>query len=283
MKRHNDTALGVRVEVDPITPTVGAEIRDVDLAAPLTEEFAASLRATLLIHGVLVFRGQHAMTREHQVALARVFGAVERSPRGEASDPDVVRIVHDASAPPTENVWHVDHSFRTAPPFGAVLRAIEVPAVGGDTLFADLRAVWRRLPDSVQAVVRGLHAVHDVAKLAPAKCVAELHAAAPVVNHPAVRIHPETHEEVLFVNAAYTTSFVGVESSDSTALLDFLLRQVHLPEVQCRLRWQPGTVAVWDNRSLQHYAVGDYFPERRVMERVSIGGSLVLGPDRPAS
>jgi taurine dioxygenase len=274
--------LSVRVAVDPITPTVGAEIRDVDLAAPLTDEFVATLRAALLIHGVLVFRGQQAMTREHQIALARVFGDVERSPLGDASNPDVVRIVHDASSPPTENIWHVDHSFRTAPPFGAVLRAIEVPAVGGDTLFADLRAVWRRLPDNVRALVRSLRAVHDVAKWAPAKCVAELRAAAPTISHPAVRIHPETHEEILFVNAAYTTSFVGVETSQSTALLDFLLRQVHFPEVQCRLRWQPGTVAVWDNRSLQHYAVGDYFPERRVMERVSIGGSPVAGPDRSA-
>ena len=222
------------------------------------------------------------MTRENQLAFARAFGAVERPPNGEASNPDVVRIVHDANAPPTENIWHVDHSFREAPPLGAVLRAIELPTVGGDTLFADLRTVWRCLPNNVRGVIRPLRAVHDISKWAPAERVAELRNAAPAVSHPAVRIHPETGEEILFVNAAYTTSFVQVDSSDSAALLDFLLRQVHLPEVQCRLRWQTGTVAIWDNRSLQHYAVGDYYPERRVMERVTICGGRVSGADRPA-
>lgn len=268
--------------VQPITPTVGAEIAEVDLSVPLTDEFVASLRALLLTHGVLVFRAQEGMTRAHQVAFARALGPLERSPIGEASQPDVVRIVHDAAAPPTENIWHVDQSFRPAPPLGAVLRAIEVPAVGGDTLFADLRAVWRRIPDNVRAVVRGLRAAHDIAKWAPVERVEELHAAAPVTTHPAVRTHPETHEEILFVNAAYTTSFVDIDASDSLQLLDFLLRQVHVPEVQCRVRWQPGTVVVWDNRSLQHYATGDYYPARRVMERVSIGGGPVLGPEPSA-
>jgi taurine dioxygenase len=269
----------MHLAAEPITPIVGAEVRELDLTAPLTDRIMASLRDLLLIHGILVFRGQDAMTREHLVALARALGPVERSPIGEASHPEVVRIVHDADAPPTENIWHVDHSFRPAPPLGAVLRAIEVPSAGGDTLFADLRAVWRRIPHNVQAVVRDLCAKHDIAKWAPADRVTELQAAAPVIVHPAVRIHPETHQEILFVNAAYTTSFVGLEASDSVALLDFLLRQVHVPEVQCRVRWRPGTVVVWDNRSVQHYAVGDYLPKRRVMERVTIGGDRVLGPE----
>lgn len=271
----------IDVAAEPITPTVGAEVAEVDLAAPLTHELVTSLRALLLIHGVLVFRGQHAMTREHHLAFARAFGRVERAPNGEASHPDLVRIVHDADAPPTENIWHVDHSFRPAPPLGAVLRAIEVPATGGDTLFADLRAVWLQMPDNIRTVVRGLRATHDIAKWAPAERVDELHAAAPVITHPALRVHPETHEEILFVNAAYTTSFVGLETSDSVALLDYLLRQVHVPEVQCRVRWRPGTIVIWDNRSVQHYATGDYLPERRVMERVTIGGDLVRGPEDP--
>jgi len=267
----------VHIPVQPITPTVGAEIADVDLTAPLKDDLIASLRALLLIHGMLVFRKQDGMTREHHRALARVFGPPERSPIGEASDPDVARIVHDTDTPPTENIWHVDQSFLPVPPLGAVLRAIEVPAVGGDTLFADLRAVWRRIPDNVRAVVSGLHATHDIAKWAPVDSVDELHAAAPVITHPAVRIHPQTQEEILFVNAAYTTSFLGVEAADSVRLLEFLLRQVHVPEVQCRVHWRPGTVVVWDNRSVQHYAVGDYLPERRVMERIAIVGDPVLG------
>jgi taurine dioxygenase len=258
------------------------EVTDVDLATPLTDDTVASLRALLLTHGAVVFRDQKAMTREDHIALARAFGPLQRSPVGEASNPDVVRIVHDVDAPPTENIWHVDHSFLPAPPLGAVLRAIEVPPAGGDTLFADMRAVWRRTPEKVQTLVRALRATHDIAKWAPAERVPELRDAAPVVTHPAVRLHPETGEEVLFVNAAYTTAFVGVEAADNVALLDFLLRQVHVPEVQCRVRWLPGTVVLWDNRSLQHYAAGDYLPARRIMERVSIAGEPVIGPDHSA-
>jgi taurine dioxygenase len=275
-------ATNIRVAVEAITPAVGAEVADVDLSAPLTDELVAALRALLLIHGVLVFRGQNTMSREDHLAIASAFGPIERSPIGERSHPDLVRIVHNLDAPPTENIWHVDHSFRPAPPLGAVLRAIEIPTVGGDTLFADLRAVWRRVPDDVRAVVRGLRATHDIAKWAPTERVEELRAAAPVVTHPVVRIHPETHEEILFVNAAYTTSFVGVEPSDSVALLEFLLRQVNVPEVQCRVRWRTGTVVLWDNRSVQHYATGDYLPERRVMERVVIAGDPVLGANPAA-
>lgn len=222
----NDKPGNVGVIVDPITPTVGAEIGDIDLTAPLTDQLASTLRAAMRIHGVLVFRGQHSMGQRQQIALAGAFGPIEQSPLGEKSNPDVVRIVHDAKAPPTENIWHVDHSFRRAPPLGAVLRAIEVPAVGGDTLFADLRAVWRRLPENVRKVVRGLRAVHDVTKCAPIERVAELRAAAPAISHPAVRVHPETGEEILFVNAAYTTSFDGIDASDSSSLLDYLLHQV---------------------------------------------------------
>jgi taurine dioxygenase len=265
--------------VDPITPIVGAEIGGVDLCGALTEELVGFLAAALLTHGVLVFREQPGMTREQQLALARAFGRPECLPIGEASNPEVVRIVHDADKPATENIWHVDQSFRPAPPLGAVLRAIEIPAAGGDTLFADMRAVWNRLPSDVQRVVRGLRATHDIAKWAPAERVEELHAVAPVLAHPAVRIHPETGEEILFVNAAYTTSFVDIDAPDGLHLLDFLLRQVHVPEVQCRIRWLRGTVVMWDNRSVQHYATGDYYPARREMERVSIAGEPVVGPD----
>ena len=257
----------------PITPGLGAEVTHIDLAASLDEAGVADLRAAFNTYGLLVFRNQGAMTRAHQVAFAQLFGPLERSPLGEEADPDVVRIIHDATRPPTENIWHVDHSFREIPPRGAVLRAIEVPQAGGDTLFADMRAVFRRLPTEVRALLHDVRATHDVAKWAPAERVDELHAAAPIVTHPVLCRHPETGEETVFVNAAYTTGFVEVERSQSLALLDFLLRQVNVPEVQCRVRWQAGTVAVWDNRALQHYAVGDYFPAQRIMERTSIAGA----------
>lgn len=259
----------VEVAARPLTPTIGAEVDGVDLTFPLPDRLADTLRALLTVHGVLVFREQVGMTGSQQLALARAFGPVDP---GTAA----VRIVHDADAPPTENIWHVDHSFRPEPPIGAVLRAIEVPAAGGDTLFADMRAVWRRLPSQVRNVVAGLRATHDIAKWAPEQRVDELHALAPVVTHPAVRVHPASGEQILFVNTAYTTAFVGMQASDSVALLDYLLRQTQVPEVQCRVRWEPGTVVVWDNRTVQHYATGDYLPARRVMDRVTLAGEPVI-------
>jgi taurine dioxygenase len=246
----------VEVAARPLTPTIGAEVDRVDLTAPMPAGLADALRGLLTVHGVLVFREQRGMTCSQQLALARAFGPVDLG-----TTP--VRIVHDADVPPTENIWHVDHSFRPGPPIGAVLRAIEVPAAGGDTLFADMRAVWRRLPSQVRDLVHDLRATHDIAKWAPEQRVDELHVLAPVVTHPAVRVHPVSGEKILFVDTAYTTAFVGMKASDSVALLDYLLRQTQVPEVQCRVRWEPGSVVVWDNRAVQHYATGDYLPARQ--------------------
>ena len=256
--------------IEPMTAVVGVEIDGIDLAAPIGDRVARSLRQALHRHGVLIFRDQNGMTRARQADFARIFGDIVRSPLGLAADPDVVEIVHDETRPPTENIWHVDHSFSPAPPRGAVLRAIELPTAGGDTLFADMRIVWRRLPEAVQTVLRGLDAVHDIAKCAPATCAAELRAAAPPTCHPVMKVHPATAEEILFVNEAYTTGFDGLDGKDGTVLLRYLLDQIRIPEVQCRLRWHPGTIAIWDNRSMQHYATSDYFPQRRVMDRVTI-------------
>jgi taurine dioxygenase len=215
--------------------------------------------------------------RDSQLAFARCFGDLETYPAGERSHPQIVRIEHGVDAPPTENIWHSDMSFRKDPPLGAVLRGIDVPEVGGDTLFADMRDVWTRVPEKIQTVARGLGAHHDIAKWADASVAESLREAAPIVTHPIVRVHPETKEELLFVNAAYTTAVAGMDAADSAALLDFLFRQVTVPEVQCRVRWEPGTVVLWDNRSVQHYAAGDYLPAGRIMERVSIAGDPVQG------
>ena len=159
---------------------------------------------------------------------------------------------------------------------GAVLRAVAVPKSGGDTLFADMRYALHRLPGVARQFIEGLRASHSVAKCAPANAKAELASALPAVVHPVVRVHPETQEELLYVNRAYTTHVVGLDESDSAALLNLLLGQVLVPECQCRVRWTDETVVIWDNRALQHYAVGDYMPATRIMERASLAG------DRPA-
>ena len=258
----------------PMTPAVGLEIWDVDLSLRDDADTAEALTALLLRYGVLVFRDQR-LDRDSHVAFASWFGRPEPSPKGLASHPEIVRIEHDASAPPSENIWHADLSFLPQPPLAAALRAVEVPDSGGDTLFADMRDVWTRLPDPIRSAIAELTAEHDIAKWAGPDRASDLRAIAPVVRHAVVRTHPETGEAILFVNPAYTTRIVDLGDADSAAMLDFLFRQISTPEVQCRVRWEPGTVVLWDNRSVLHYATGDYLPARRVMERVSIAGSTI--------
>ncbi|GAA3447349.1 TauD/TfdA dioxygenase family protein [Planomonospora venezuelensis] len=251
-----------------MTPACGAEVHGADLAGP-PAAVARGLRPLLLRHGVLVFRGQAALTPQGQIALARCFGGVTPLPSGLPGHPEIARIDHGVDAPPTENVWHSDMSFLPNPPIGALLRAVRLPAVGGDTLFADMRAAWRRLPERLREVVRDLSAEHDIAKCARAEERGRLAGFPPAV-HPLMRAHPETGEEILFANPAYTTRVVGIPENESAALLGRLFRMASVPEVQCRVRWAEGTVVLWDNRSVQHYAVADYLPERRIMDRVAI-------------
>ncbi|WP_433239946.1 TauD/TfdA dioxygenase family protein [Streptosporangium sp. CA-135522] len=256
------------LRVKPMTPACGAEVFGADLAGP-PAAVARSLRPLLLRHGVLVFHEQATLTPEAQIALARCFGHVTALPSGLPGHPEIARIDHGVDAPPTENVWHSDMSFLSHPPMGALLRAVVLPPVGGDTLFADMRTAWRRLPDRLKEIVRELSAEHDIAKCAPAGDRGRFAGFPPVV-HPLMRTHPETGEEILFANPAYTTRVVGVPEAEGAALLNRLFRMASVPEIQCRVRWAERTVVLWDNRSLQHYAVADYLPARRIMDRVSI-------------
>ena len=264
------------MNIRQLTPIIGAEVFGLDISKECSSEQIAEIRAMLLRFGVLVFRGQESLTRESHIAFARRFGAIEVFGRGEPTHPEVIRIVHDQNAPPTENVWHSDMSFRLDPPLGSLLRAMILPPVGGDTLFADMREAWTRLPEGIRALARQLTAEHDIAKHAPPEAGPQLREVSPPVQQPVVREHPETGEELLYVNPAYTTKVLQLSDNDSAALLAHLFRQVTVPEIQCRVRWEAGTVAFWDNRSLQHYAVGDYLPARRVMERVTVGGDQVI-------
>lgn len=266
------------MDTSPLTPRLGSIVTGVDLQRPLDSEGATALRDALLQRGVLVFPGQHRIERPDQVALARVFGEVLRQPNGEAEQPEVVRIAHGPAAPPTENIWHMDLSFLPTPPRGAVLRTIVTPDVGGDTVFADTRAVVDDLPEAVRLTLQGLSAIHDVAKWIDGEKADALRAAAPPMEHPVIRVHPQSGRLVLNVNRGYTTRICGAEDDPAgQRLLEFLLTRVCVPEVQCRIRWRPGHVVVWDNRTVQHYAVGDYLPAERVMERVAITGDVSQG------
>jgi len=270
----NDTGLDIR----PMTPAIGAEILGIDLAV-LTPATSAAIRAALLKHQVLFFRDQ-SITRAQHIAFARQFGELEIHPATpkDQPDPEVLRIAHGPNSRGSENMWHSDVTWRECPSLGSILRAIELPPVGGDTLFANMHLAYMRLDEATRARIAGLTAVHDIARVFAkrlGKRPEELHDKYPPMEHPVVRTHPETGLPILYVNGAFTSHIKDMDPAESDALLQQLYRTAANPEVQCRLRWAPGTIAFWDNRACQHFAASDYYPEVRIMERVTIAG------DRP--
>ncbi len=268
----------------PMTPTIGAEIEGVDLSRPLAAATVSALRQALLDWKVLFFRDQ-AITTEQHLAFARCFGELEVHPFAphKPDFPEVLAITHDDKSKGRENTWHSDVTWRAEPSLGSILRAVEVPPVGGDTLFADMYAAYDGLKNEVKSRIDGAMAVHDFTHFRAGmrrrgKTEAEIaafEALYPMVEHPVVRTHPETGRKAIYVNAAFTLRIVGMEKAESDALLAHLYAQAAIPEYQCRFRWEKNSIAFWDNRASQHYAVSDYFPAVRKMERVTVIG------DRP--
>lgn len=268
-----------RLSVEPMTPTIGAEISGIDLSGALDDETIGEIRAALLAHKVIFFRDQDINRAQH-IAFARRFGELEIHPATPADQPDreVLHIAYGPDSKGRENNWHSDVTWRAEPSLGSILRAVELPPVGGDTLFADMAAAFRGLSPAMQDWLRSLSAVHDIARVFAKrlrKDAEELHAKYPPQVHPVVRTHPETGEQAIYVNTAFTSHIQGLSSKESDWLLQHLYEQAALPEYQCRFRWRPGSIAFWDNRAAQHYAASDYFPAVRKMERVTIAG------DRP--
>jgi taurine dioxygenase len=264
------------ITIAPLTPCIGAEISGVDLASPDIADAIPAIRAALLDHKVIFFRDQHITAAQH-IAFARHFGELEIHPATpkDQAEREILRITHGPDSRGRENAWHSDVTWREAPSLGSILRAIEVPTVGGDTLFADMHAAFTRLSPALQKIASQLTAVHDIARVFAGRLgqsAEELHAKYPPQRHPVVRTHPETGQPSLFVNTAFTSHIEGLAADESDRLLAHLYAQAANPEIQCRFRWQPGSIAFWDNRASQHFAASDYFPARRVMERVTIAG-----------
>lgn len=264
------------ITVTPLTPGIGAEIGGVDLAAPDIAAAVPAIRAALLAHKVIFFRDQQLTAAQH-IAFARHFGDLEIHPATprDQPDPEVLRIAHGPDSRGQENYWHSDVTWRAQPSLGSILRAIEVPEVGGDTLFVDMHAAFRGLSREMQRFVTGLTAVHDIARVFAGrlgKAPADLHEKYPPQTHPVVRTHPESGLPCLYVNTAFTSHINGLTAKESAWLLDHLYAQAANPEIQCRFRWRAGSIAFWDNRSSQHLAVSDYFPAVRIMERVTVAG-----------
>lgn len=274
-----------RFTVEGLTPTIGAIVTGLSLAEGVDAELFEQLNRALLEWKVLFFRGQD-ITGEQHASFAAHWGPLEAHPfiriavdQPEES-PEVVRFEKGAEVAGYENVWHSDVSWREVPSLGSVLRAIEVPETGGDTLWSDMGAAYDGLHDDMKTRIADLVAEHDwltnFGLTMDAATRDELRKDFPAAHHPVVRTHPQTGRKTIFVNRAFTQHIVGMEPAESRALLEQLWIQAGFPEYQCRWRWQPGDVAFWDNRATQHYASSDYFPNRRVMERITIIG------DRPS-
>ena len=280
--------MSTSLRVDRPSCALGAELHGVDLGtASRDAALFAEIRALLLEHKVLFLREQR-FTRAEHVAFARRFGELEDHPvvGSDPEHPGLVRIYKgsDSRNEQYENAWHCDTTWRECPQFGAVLHCVEAPAVGGDMLWANMVLAHEKLPEHVKQQIAPLRARHSIeasfgAAMPTSKRLA-LKAQFPDAEHPVVRTHPETGEKVLFVNS-FTTHFTNFHTPENVRvgqdythagsdLLRCLVSQAFVPEYQVRFRLHAGTVAIWDNRSTQHYAVNDFWPAIRKLERAGI-------------
>jgi len=268
------------IEVRKLTPHIGAEISGVDLSRPLGNQQFQEVHDALMENLVVFFRGQR-LTHEQHKAFGRLFGELmvhPASPNAPEGHPEILTIHADENSKHVAGEeWHSDVSCNPEPPMGSILYLTEVPPEGGDTLFASMYAAYDKLSPPIRRLVEGLVAVHDGEPVYRGRFGWKDARGGefPRAEHPVVRTHPVTGRKALFVNRNFTTAIKGLSRLESAALLEMLYRHCETPEFQCRFRWQPDSVAFWDNRSAQHHAMWDYFPQRRHGYRVTVKG------DRP--
>jgi len=269
-------------EISTLTPHIGAEIRGIDLSAPLSDDQDKEVRRAFHDWAVLVFPDQHLEPGQHKAFGAR-FGKLHVHPQLRGSKlehPEVLPVVTNADTPFTAgDGWHSDVTCDEIPPLGSMLYLRETPECGGgDTLFADMYMAYELLSEPMQHFLESLTAIHD-----GAGPYAEQHALGfgrhapgedyPRAEHPVVTRHPETGRKVLYVNSGFTTRLVGLSAPESRGLLELLFRHVEAnPKLCCRVQWKPNTLVFWDNRCTQHHAIWDYYPHARLGGRVSILG-----------
>jgi taurine dioxygenase len=273
-----------RIEVRPAAGAIGADIYGIDAAQPLAEEAVAEIRRAFLEHCVIFLREQR-LEPAALLAFAQRFGRPMEYPQLKGLPEcllvtPVVKLEHERVN--FGGVWHSDTTYLEKPPMASMLYAVELPPYGGDTLFANQYLAYETLSDGLKHLLGKLTGVNTSTKAEVSKtredrlreAGAELKALAG--EHPVVRTHPETGRKALYVNAAHTACFKGWTEAESAPLLEYLFAHQVKPEFTCRLRWEPGTLAFWDNRCTQHNPVNDYHGYRRVMHRVTLAG------DRPA-
>lgn len=269
-------------EVIPCQRTIGAEIRGVDLLRPLSDSAFDAIYNALLRFKVIFFRDQPITTEQH-VEFARRFGPLEQNPfRPQREDIPELQIIRNNKDNPvlSTDVWHADLTFREFPTKFTILRCLQIPERGGDTMWADMCAAYDGLSPKLREFITGLTATHDfknfrVLYKGDAQKRAQLlqmEEMFPNLSHPVVINHPQTGQRVLFVNRQFTLHIDDLSDLESRNILEILYHQSSVPEYQFRLTWKPDTLVVWDNRHCQHYAVNDYYPYPRHMERVAVAG-----------
>lgn len=273
-------------KVTPLTPTIGALIEGVDLAQPVSDDLLQAIRQAFLKHQVVFFEDQHITPVQHRDFAAR-FGALHTHPLypGVPEAPELFILDNHKGNPTDNDSWHTDVTFIETPPMASILYARRLPPSGGDTIWSDMKAAYEALSPAFREFLASLDAVHDFARGFPTRGIVanaageDKHAKAaaehPPVLHPVIRTHPETGEDGLFVNFGFTERIKGLRRKESDAILNMLFEHIQKPEFLVRWRWSPNAIAFWDNRVTQHYAVNDYLPHRRIMNRATVLG------DRP--
>ncbi len=272
------------LSIRPLATAIGAEITGIDLSATLDDDAVAAIRAAYLAHGVIFFRDQDLPPAQF-LAFAKRFGTVIEYPfvKGLEAFPEIIPVIKRAHERVNfGGVWHTDTAYLDAPPMGTMLVAREVPPYGGDTLFASQVAAYEALSDGMKRLLTGLRVVNSSAKADVSRtredrlsdsgrADAKKEYAA---EHPVVRLHPETGRRALYVNPAHSLRFAGMTEAESAGLLEFLFAHQIRPEFTCRFRWQPGSLAFWDNRCALHNPVNDYHGHLRVMHRITLAGDV---------
>ena len=277
------TAAAAPFQARRLGASLGAEILGVDLKAPMDDDAFAAFEAALVEHKVLAVRDQFLTTEQH-VAFSRRFGELEVHPmRPQGQFPEILVLDNHKDNPVlSTDVWHSDTTFRKTPTKYTILRCEIMPEFGGDTLWANMEAAYDGLSDTFRTIISGLRAVHDFQNFRVLFKNTEedrikLHRMEdmfPNPSHPVVRTHPVTGRKSIYVNPQFTLRIEGLEPAESRPILDVLFAQARVPEYQFRIRWTPGTIVFWDNRSTQHYAANDYYPQRRRMERTAVVGDV---------
>ena len=268
--------------LEQITPTIGAEISNIDLSQDLSEEKLDQIYQDLIDYKVIFFRNQEISPKNH-IALAKSFGEIEppHPVYPHVKDfPEIVLLENDANNPPDTDEWHTDVTFKSDPAFASILYSKIIPPSGGDTLWCSLSAIYEALPDDTKKYLETLRAVHDMGSFRNNFIDDDNEKSAQNVNegfqkfgnaiHPMVKVHPISKNKLLYINPGFTSQIVGMNMTDSNNLLTYLFNFMNKPEFQIRFKWSANTIAIWDNRCTMHYAIGDYMPHYRQMNRITV-------------